>query len=124
MNTPTTALLSALPLAAGWAVHVRWLRGCLDTARRDPLTGLRTRDGFTRRATALLKDPRAVVVLADVDKFKHINDTHGHGAGPGLPGGSGAMSSSLNQEMPRVGAPSRAPRYRRPDQGNLLVIER
>ncbi|MER7573041.1 GGDEF domain-containing protein [Streptomyces sp. NPDC126514] len=81
MNTFATILLSALPLACGWAVHVRWLGRCLNTARRDPLTGLRTRDGFTRCATALLKDPRAVVVLADVDKFKHINDTHGHAAG-------------------------------------------
>ncbi|MFJ4331381.1 MULTISPECIES: GGDEF domain-containing protein [unclassified Streptomyces] len=81
MSTLATFLLSALPLAAGWAVHVWRLRAVLSTARRDPLTGLRTRDGFTRRATALLKDPRAVVVLADVDKFKHINDTHGHAAG-------------------------------------------
>ncbi|WP_328438559.1 GGDEF domain-containing protein [Streptomyces sp. NBC_00444] len=84
MSTVVTALLSALPLIAGWAVHVRWLRNCLNTARRDPLTGLRTRDGFTRRATALLKDPRAVVVLADVDKFKRINDTYGHAAGDAL----------------------------------------
>ncbi|WP_405817249.1 GGDEF domain-containing protein [Streptomyces sp. NBC_01390] len=81
MNTLATVLLSALPLAAGWAAHVWWLRACLNTARRDPLTGLRTRDGFTQRATALLKDPRAVVVLADVDRFKHINDTFGHAAG-------------------------------------------
>ncbi|WP_440580028.1 GGDEF domain-containing protein [Streptomyces sp. PT19] len=81
MSTLATFLLSALPLAAGWAVHVWRLRAVLSTARRDPLTGLRTRDGFTRRATALLKDPRAVVVLADVDKFKHINDTYGHAAG-------------------------------------------
>ncbi|WP_406473434.1 GGDEF domain-containing protein [Streptomyces sp. NBC_01615] len=84
MSTVATALLSALPLIAGWAVHVRWLRSSLTTARRDPLTGLRTRDGFTRRATALLKDPRAVVVLADVDKFKRINDTFGHAAGDAL----------------------------------------
>ncbi|MEU0406773.1 GGDEF domain-containing protein [Streptomyces griseorubiginosus] len=84
MNTLATVLLSALPLAAGWAVHVWWLRGCLNTARRDPLTGLVTRDGFTRRAAALVKDPRAVVVLADVDKFKHINDTFGHAAGDAL----------------------------------------
>ncbi|MFF8402178.1 GGDEF domain-containing protein [Streptomyces sp. NPDC015684] len=84
MNTLATVLLSTLPLAAGWAVHVWWLRGCLNTARRDPLTGLRTRDGFTRRARALLKDPRSVVVLADVDKFKHINDTYGHAAGDAL----------------------------------------
>ncbi|MGW2170062.1 GGDEF domain-containing protein [Streptomyces sp. NPDC001705] len=81
MSTLATVLLSALPLAAGWAVHVWRLRAVLSTARRDPLTGLRTRDGFTRRATALLNDPRAVVVLADVDKFKHINDTYGHAAG-------------------------------------------
>ncbi|MFE9018416.1 GGDEF domain-containing protein [Streptomyces sp. NPDC007808] len=84
MNTLATILLSALPLTAVWAAHVWWLRRCLNTARRDPLTGLRTRDGFTRRATTLLKDPRAVVVLADVDKFKHINDTHGHAAGDAL----------------------------------------
>ncbi|MGW0314723.1 GGDEF domain-containing protein [Streptomyces flavidovirens] len=84
MNTLATVLLSALPLAAGWAVHVWWLRGCLNTARRDPLTGLRTRDGFTHRATALLRDRRAVVVLADVDKFKQINDIYGHVTGDAL----------------------------------------
>ena len=84
MSTLTTVLLSTLPLIAGWAVHVWWLSGCLNTARRDPLTGLRTRDGFTRRGTALLKDPRAVVMLADVDRFKQINDTHGHAAGDAL----------------------------------------
>ncbi|MDX3349193.1 GGDEF domain-containing protein [Streptomyces sp. ME02-6979A] len=81
MSAVATVLLSSLPLATGWAVHVWRLRAVLSTARRDPLTGLRTRDGFTRRATSLLKDPRAVVVLADVDRFKHINDTYGHAAG-------------------------------------------
>ncbi|MFH9678254.1 GGDEF domain-containing protein [Streptomyces globisporus] len=84
MSTLLTALAAAGPLAAGWSVHTVWLRRSLRSARRDPLTGLRTRDGFTRRATALLKDPRAVVVLADVDHFKQINDTHGHAAGDAL----------------------------------------
>ncbi|MGV9521036.1 GGDEF domain-containing protein [Streptomyces griseus] len=84
MSTLLTALAAAGPLAAGWSVHTVWLRRSLRSARRDPLTGLRTRDGFTRRATALLKDPRAVVVLADVDHFKAINDTHGHAAGDAL----------------------------------------
>ncbi|MGW5655850.1 GGDEF domain-containing protein [Streptomyces humi] len=74
------ALLPALP-ALGWAVHARWLHGRLTTARRDPLTGLWTRDAFTRRARRLLRDPRAVVVLADVDHFKQVNDRHGHAAG-------------------------------------------
>lgn len=81
MNTLLDVLAASAPLAAGWAAHVRWLGRRLHVARRDPLTGLRTRDAFTHRATALLKDPRAVVLLADVDRFKHINDTHGHAAG-------------------------------------------
>ncbi|QHA06827.1 diguanylate cyclase [Streptomyces broussonetiae] len=84
MNTLATVLSSTLPLTCGWAVHAWRLRSTLDTARRDPLTGLHTRDGFTRRATALLKDPRAIVVLADVDKFKRINDAYGHAAGDAL----------------------------------------
>ncbi|MFF9249242.1 GGDEF domain-containing protein [Streptomyces globisporus] len=84
MSTLLTVLAVAGPLAAGWSVHTVWLRRSLRSARRDPLTGLRTRDGFTRRATALLKDPRAVVVLADIDRFKQINDTHGHAAGDAL----------------------------------------
>ncbi|NMI60987.1 MULTISPECIES: GGDEF domain-containing protein [unclassified Streptomyces] len=84
MSTPATVLLSTLPPVAGWAVHAWRMRARLNTARRDPLTGLVTRDGFTRRATVLLKDPRAVVVLADVDRFKQINDTHGHAAGDAL----------------------------------------
>ncbi|NUW06811.1 GGDEF domain-containing protein [Streptomyces sp. CAI-21] len=79
MNT-LAALLPAVP-ALGWAVHVRWLNRRLTAARRDPLTGLWTRDAFTRRACRLLRDPRAVVVLADVDRFKQVNDTHGHAAG-------------------------------------------
>ncbi|UPZ31635.1 GGDEF domain-containing protein [Streptomyces sp. LRE541] len=84
MSTLTTVLLSTAPSLAGWGVHVWWLRARLHTARRDPLTGLRTRDGFTRSATVLLKDPRAVVVLADVDKFKQVNDRFGHAAGDTL----------------------------------------
>lgn len=84
MNTLLTAAIAAAPLAAGWTAHLLWLRRRLDTARRDPLTGLWTREGFTRRATALLRDPAAVVVLADVDRFKQVNDTFGHAAGDAL----------------------------------------
>ncbi|MFE3371667.1 GGDEF domain-containing protein [Streptomyces sp. NPDC059173] len=84
MSTLLTALAAAGPIAAGWSVHFLWLRRSLRSARRDPLTGLHTRDGFTRRATVLLKDPRAVVVLADVDRFKQVNDNYGHAAGDAL----------------------------------------
>ncbi|MGW2947504.1 GGDEF domain-containing protein [Streptomyces sp. NPDC001226] len=84
MNTLVTMLAAAAPVASGWTVHTLLLRRRLSVARRDPLTGLRTREAFTRRATALLRDPRAVVVLADVDRFKQINDTFGHAAGDAL----------------------------------------
>ncbi|MFD7697517.1 GGDEF domain-containing protein [Streptomyces sp. NPDC059805] len=84
MNTVLTMLAAAAPVASGWTAHTLWLRRRLNVARRDPLTGLRTREAFTRRATALLRDPRAVVVLADVDRFKQINDTFGHAAGDAL----------------------------------------
>ncbi|WP_103517779.1 GGDEF domain-containing protein [Streptomyces sp. SM10] len=84
MNTLLSALTAAGPIAAGWSVHSLWLRRSLRSARRDPLTGLHTRDGFTRRAATLLKDSRAVVVLADVDRFKQINDNYGHAAGDAL----------------------------------------
>ncbi|MEV3911022.1 GGDEF domain-containing protein [Streptomyces canus] len=84
MNTLVTVLAAAAPVASGWTAHVLWLRRRLNVARRDPLTGLRTREAFTRRATALLRDPRAIVVLADVDRFKQINDTFGHAAGDAL----------------------------------------
>ncbi|WP_329368519.1 GGDEF domain-containing protein [Streptomyces sp. NBC_00669] len=84
MNTLLAAVAAGVAVAAGWSAHLVWLRGRLTAARRDPLTGLWTREAFTRRAARLLHDPRAVVVLADVDHFKQVNDTHGHAAGDAL----------------------------------------
>ncbi len=78
------ALTAATVPAVLWAVHAVWMVRRLRTARRDPLTGLWTRDAFTRRARRLLRDGRAVVVLADVDRFKQVNDTHGHATGDAL----------------------------------------
>ncbi|MFF7966325.1 GGDEF domain-containing protein [Streptomyces sp. NPDC007903] len=79
-----TAALPALVLGAAWSVHTVWMVRRLRTARRDPLTGLWTRDAFTRHARRLLRNKRAVVVLADVDHFKQVNDTYGHAAGDAL----------------------------------------
>jgi diguanylate cyclase (GGDEF)-like protein len=52
----------------------------------DPLTGLRNRRGFlAESATALARCARAgqevAVVMIDLDRFKSINDVHGHAAG-------------------------------------------
>ena len=55
-------------------------------ATTDPLTGLKNRGAFDAFLAAALADARAdatpvALVMLDVDKFKHVNDTHGHAAG-------------------------------------------
>ncbi|SED10763.1 diguanylate cyclase (GGDEF) domain-containing protein [Streptomyces sp. 2231.1] len=76
------ATVAGLPLLAGWSVHALRLTRRIDAARRDPLTGLWTRDAFEGRArkSQSLGEQRAVFVL-DLNWFKQINDTHGHAAG-------------------------------------------
>ncbi|MGP3687431.1 GGDEF domain-containing protein [Streptomyces sp. IBSNAI002] len=77
----THVIAAGLP-ALGWALHGGMLLRRLATARRDPLTGLHTRAGWTTRAEHLIaKHPGALVVLVDLDDFKAVNDTHGHAAG-------------------------------------------
>ena len=55
-------------------------------ARSDPLTGLPNRRGFVESVTPLLDrahagDLTAALLLVDIDRFKSINDVHGHDAG-------------------------------------------
>ncbi|MCX5376912.1 GGDEF domain-containing protein [Streptomyces sp. NBC_00091] len=77
----THVIAAGLP-SLGWALHGGLLLRRLATARRDPLTGLHTRSGWTARAEHLMaKHPSALVILVDLDDFKAINDTHGHAAG-------------------------------------------
>ncbi|WP_063774087.1 GGDEF domain-containing protein [Streptacidiphilus rugosus] len=76
-------LAAALPLA-GWAVHSGVLTARLRAARRDPLTGVLTRDGFTRAAARTLAHPNGLLVFVDLDRFKQVNDTHGHAAGDAI----------------------------------------
>lgn len=55
-----------------------------ETSETDELTGLTNRRGLERRVPGRLSDAaRAshVVVQVDLDRFKAINDTHGHQAG-------------------------------------------
>ena len=62
----------------------------LDELRRsayhDSLTGLLNRRGFFHAITALLADARrrqsaGSVLMLDIDRFKELNDLHGHAAG-------------------------------------------
>ncbi|MGW4688511.1 GGDEF domain-containing protein [Streptomyces sp. NPDC004244] len=73
----------AVPLT-GWTVHALALHRKLAAARRDPLTGLFGRDGYTTRARQIIDryGDSTLVVLVDLDHFKQINDgPGGHAAG-------------------------------------------
>ncbi|MFF8960787.1 GGDEF domain-containing protein [Streptomyces sp. NPDC014894] len=73
----------AVPLT-GWTVHALALHRKLSVARRDPLTGLLGRDGYTARARQTIDryGDHVLVVLVDLDHFKQINDgPGGHAAG-------------------------------------------
>jgi diguanylate cyclase (GGDEF)-like protein/PAS domain S-box-containing protein len=64
-------------------VIVRWgtQRTALETAaKRDPLTGLFNRRALTEWIDADTRGNRGILYL-DLDHFKPINDTHGHGVG-------------------------------------------
>ncbi|WP_217246128.1 GGDEF domain-containing protein [Streptomyces sp. AC602_WCS936] len=79
----------AVPLT-GWTVHAVSLHRKLTVARRelsdrrDPLTGLLGRDGYTTRARQITDryGDSSLVVFVDLDRFKEINDGRGgHAAG-------------------------------------------
>ena len=53
----------------------------LELAVTDPLTGLRNRRYVVRHLEGVLRGGPAAVLMLDVDRFKSINDTHGHAAG-------------------------------------------
>ena len=57
-----------------------------EIAVRDQLTGLLNRRGFTEQgaqayATARRANRTVSVIMTDIDRFKFINDEHGHAAG-------------------------------------------
>jgi diguanylate cyclase (GGDEF)-like protein len=67
----------------------------------DPLTGLRNRRGFMAESDAALArcaraGQQAAVVMIDLDRFKSINDLHGHAAGDAvLRGAAAAVRAEL-----------------------------
>ena len=54
-------------------------------AHRDPLTGLHNRAAMPLLTSMLLRttaaDPPAAVLMIDIDRFKQVNDEHGHATG-------------------------------------------
>jgi diguanylate cyclase len=61
------------------------LRGAVHDALTDPLTGLNNRRSFDLELAAIAaragRSSPAHLVMADIDRFKRVNDTHGHDIG-------------------------------------------
>ncbi len=82
-------LFGALILLYAYVLMARVERGrqaLQDSSRRDPLTNLLNRSALEEEADRLLKAARehdmpVVVMFADLDRFKSINDEHGHAEG-------------------------------------------
>ena len=69
-------------------------------ARRDGLTGLANRHAFDGQLDALLRSAAAsggnlALLLCDVDRFKAVNDTHGHPAGDAVLRGLAAVLTDV-----------------------------
>ena len=89
VNTTIALLVVALLLIVGLLVLLlraqrRHAAELLALALRDPLTGIANRRAFQQHANDLLArqgDPHAVqhvLLIIDIDHFKHINDSAGH----------------------------------------------
>ncbi|MEP1882002.1 MAG: EAL domain-containing protein, partial [Roseibium sp.] len=79
-------LIAGLLLWIRFRDQVKTTRDIEFLAHHDPLTGLPNRAVFSARLTEALRLVHAKasnmgVMLIDVDKFKEVNDTHGHGTG-------------------------------------------
>jgi len=131
---PAAARLGLLGLVAGLVVYVsekeRHLRrltrlllgsapaGAAVTAERDPLTGLLDRDAFQAQLIAAIdasrrQDEALALLLVDVDRFREINNRHGHRPG-----------DLLLQELARrikATAPTAATARLRSDEFGLLM---
>lgn len=83
-------------LIARIAASVQRSRSFQEDSNRDLLTGLLTRRAFTDGMTARLAEARRgkklfSLCLLDVDRFKQVNDTRGHGVGDRVLAALGAL---------------------------------
>ena len=85
IHKPINAAHLKARLKAGGRIN-EMHRQLLEQAHTDPLTGAANRRAFLERAREEIARSRRYghplsVLMADIDHFKRINDTHGHAAG-------------------------------------------
>lgn len=86
--TPTDAKnLRLLGVMAAHALETVWeIEEINRRARTDALTGLANRQQFEERLSRIVMETNrfggsCTLVMADIDRFKHVNDTYGHQVG-------------------------------------------
>lgn len=106
------SLLRIKSLQAALAARERELRTAnirlQELALTDPLTGLDNRRHLEQRFRELFELSQRTgdslsIVMCDLDRFKSVNDTHGHQAGDDVLRQSGQILRALARETDRVG---------------------
>jgi diguanylate cyclase (GGDEF)-like protein len=78
--------MSPIAVASAMSAHNSLLARLRHMAEHDPMTGTMNRRAFAEHATRTLRalhlaDAPAGLLILDIDRFKSVNDTHGHAAG-------------------------------------------
>jgi diguanylate cyclase (GGDEF)-like protein len=99
IDTDDVELLEQLATHGAACLRTAELMGSLrERAESDPLTGLGHHATFHEALAGSHRRPTTAVVVCDIDGFKLLNDTHGHGHGDRvLCGVADAMSSALRR---------------------------
>jgi diguanylate cyclase (GGDEF)-like protein len=99
IDTDDVELLEQLATHGAACLRTAELMGSLrERAESDPLTGLGHHATFHEALATSHRRPTTAVVVCDIDGFKRLNDTYGHGHGDRiLCGVADAMSSALRR---------------------------
>ena len=99
IDTDDVELLEQLATHGAACLRTAELMGSLrERAESDPLTGLGHHATFHEALAGSHRRPTTAVVVCDIDGFKLLNDTYGHGHGDRvLCGVADAMSSALRR---------------------------
>lgn len=103
MQASASILALMFALSALAATTLDTIAAHRDIAERDPMTGMLNRRGFDRMVEER-KEVEGSVVICDIDNFKWVNDTLGHGPGDEV---IRAFAEMLQARLPEGGFAAR-----------------